>query len=65
MLTMFPLIYMTTNGGPGTPTTNLALYLYKTAMLVQRPKSDMRMIFFIRVELEVIYRVINFQREWG
>lgn len=34
-------------------------------LIVQRPKSDMRMIFFIRVELEVIYRVINFQREWG
>ncbi|MDR0389704.1 MAG: ABC transporter permease subunit, partial [Spirochaetaceae bacterium] len=33
MLTMFPLIYVTTNGGPGVVTTNLPLYLYKTAML--------------------------------
>lgn len=33
--------------------------------IVQRPKSDMRMIFFIVVEFEVIYRVINFQGEWG
>jgi raffinose/stachyose/melibiose transport system permease protein len=33
MLTMFPLIYVMTNGGPGVVTTNLPLYLYKTAML--------------------------------
>jgi raffinose/stachyose/melibiose transport system permease protein len=33
MLQMFDLIYLTTQGGPGTATTNLPLYLYKTAMI--------------------------------
>lgn len=33
MLQMFDLIYMTTRGGPGTATTNLPLYLYKTALV--------------------------------
>lgn len=33
MLQMFDLIFLTTQGGPGTTTTNLPLYLYKTAMI--------------------------------
>jgi len=33
MLKNFDIIFMTTNGGPGTETINLPLYLYKTAML--------------------------------
>lgn len=33
MLTMFPLIYMTTGGGPGNRTYNLSLYLYQKVMI--------------------------------
>ncbi len=33
MLTMFPLIYMTTGGGPGNKTYNLSLFLYQKAMI--------------------------------
>lgn len=33
MLTMFPLIYMTTGGGPGNMTYNLSLFLYQKAMV--------------------------------
>ncbi|MEN6316819.1 MAG: sugar ABC transporter permease [Clostridiaceae bacterium] len=33
MLKNFDIIFMTTNGGPGTETLNLPLYLYKTAMI--------------------------------
>ncbi len=33
MLREFELIYLTTNGGPGSMTMNLPLYLYKTAVL--------------------------------
>lgn len=33
MLQMFDLIFLTTQGGPGTATTNLPLYLYKTSMI--------------------------------
>ena len=59
MLTMFPLIYMTTNGGPGTHTTNLALYLYKTAMLENNYGYANTMGVFIIILGIIIMQIIN------
>ena len=59
MLTMFPLIYLTTGGGPGNLTTNLPLYLYNKAMIENNYGYANAIGVFIIVCGIAIMRVIN------
>ncbi|HHW31740.1 MAG TPA: sugar ABC transporter permease [Clostridiaceae bacterium] len=59
MLTMFPLIYVTTGGGPGVTTTNLPLYLYKVAMLENDYGYANTIGIFIIIVGIVIMQIIN------
>ncbi|GHV94563.1 ABC transporter permease [Spirochaetia bacterium] len=67
MLTMFPLIYVTTNGGPGVLTTNLPLYLYKTAMLESNfgyaNTIGVVIIFIGILSMQIINRVMKTNQE--
>lgn len=59
MLQMFVLIYVTTKGGPSNITTNLPLYLYKTALLENNYGYANTMGVFIILVGIIIMTLIN------